>query len=119
VRITVNGKPRNTRAHIITWTEKNGPVPKGKELDHFRFPKSCIGPVCCNPRHVTPKTHRENSLRSNSPTAINARKKKCIRGHLLDGDNLRVKVRKGRPDGRECKKCDRDLQRQRKEGAQK
>lgn len=104
---------RNTRAHIVTWTAKNGPVPEGKELDHFRFPKTCIGPACCNPRHVRPETHRVNSLRSDSPTAINARKRKCNRGHPLTGDNVR---RRG-PNKRECKTCARDLQRQRKEGA--
>jgi len=116
VRITVEGKQRNTRAHIITWSEKNGPVPVGKELDHFRFPLSCIGPGCCNPRHVKPATHRENSLRSNSPPALNAKKKRCNRGHLLEGDNLRT--RRGR-EGRECRKCEIFMRNQRKEGAAK
>jgi hypothetical protein len=49
-------------AHIFAWTEANGPVPEGKELDH-----ACNTPLCVRPdpeKHVRPLTHAENRARS-------------------------------------------------------
>jgi hypothetical protein len=48
-------------SHVFAWTEANGPVPHGKELDHY-----CNTPACVRPdeKHVRPLTHRENRARS-------------------------------------------------------
>ncbi|MBB5960855.1 HNH endonuclease [Planomonospora venezuelensis] len=82
-RFSHNGKP--WVAHRWVWEAINGPVPEGLVLDHFRHPQDgCIGPLCVNPHHVKPVTQRENVLRGNSPSAHNARKTVCSKGHPYD-----------------------------------
>lgn len=50
---------RRTRAtHIVLWEYFEGPVPEGLELDHL-----CRVTLCCNPGHLEPVTHQENSAR--------------------------------------------------------
>lgn len=75
------------------------PAPRGDlEPDHL-----CRNTLCVNPDHLEWVTSRVNTLRSNNPAALNARKTHCKRGHALAGDNLRVNT-----DGeRVCRACDR------------
>jgi hypothetical protein len=40
------------------------------------------------PGHLEPVTHKVNTLRGTAPTAVNAAKTHCLRGHALEGDNL-------------------------------
>lgn len=92
-----------TSAHIWAYEQTVGPVPEGLELDHFR----CSRTMCANPEHVRPVTPRENSLRSNSPAALNRAKTHCIHGHEFTAQNTREM-----PDGeRRCKICEADRQR--------
>lgn len=85
MRVWRDGRWRNRRVHLLAWEDVNTrPVPTGLVLDHFLFPETCIGPPCCNPEHVRPTTQKLNSLRSSSPTAINARKTHCPQGHPYD-----------------------------------
>jgi hypothetical protein len=94
-----DGSRRSTACHIATYEAKYGPVPDGLTLDHV----VCDTRICCNPDHVVPATMRDNTLRSaTAPTAINARKTHCVKGHPLNGENLRF-----RPDnnGRVCRTC--------------
>ncbi|GIH63977.1 HNH endonuclease signature motif containing protein [Microbispora siamensis] len=87
-------------AYRWAWEALNGPVPDGLELDHYRYPDDgCIGPLCANPQHVEPVTHRENVLRGSGPTAQNARKTACAAGHPFD--------RVGTKGGRYCSICKR------------
>lgn len=90
-------KGRPHRAHVLAWESLVGPVAEGHELDH-----RCRNRRCVNPDHLEPVTRRVNTLRSpTAPTAINARKTHCIRGHALRGTNLYV-----RPNGhRNCRSC--------------
>jgi len=55
---------------------------------------------CCNPEHVEPSTDRKNVLRGKGPTAINAAKDRCPKGHPYSG-------RKWQQGGwvRICKTC--------------
>lgn len=52
-------KGKTLTAHIHFYTQKYGPVPSGKELDHFH----CDNRGCCNADHVRPVTHTENIRR--------------------------------------------------------
>jgi len=63
-------------------------------LDHT----TCDNPACCNPNHLTLGTQKRNVLRGGSPSADNARKTHCKRGHLLPAtpNELWGKNRKGR-----------------------
>ena len=94
------GLIRGRTAHRVRYEREVGPVPEGLELDHFY----CDNRVCCNPLHVRPVTHRENSLRGNTVGAFAAAKTHCVRGHsLIDKENLR----KSNRGARVCGECSR------------
>ncbi len=65
-------------AHRVAWELTRGPVPEGMQLDHL-----CRNRLCVNPDHLEPVTNRQNTLRGIGPTAVNARKTECKRGHSL------------------------------------
>jgi hypothetical protein len=91
-------------AHRFVYTLLVGAIPEGLTLDH-----RCRTRCCVNPDHLEPVSGRENILRGVSPSARNARKTHCKRGHRLAGDNLKVKLRTY-PDGvrpqRTCRTCE-------------
>ena len=90
-----------TTAQRAVYEALVGPVPDGLELDHL-----CRNPSCVRPDHLEPVTHQEN-MRRGDAGLLNASKTHCVRGHLLDAENLRV-----RPDGRrQCRECQRVLDR--------
>lgn len=90
----VGGK--QLRAHRWAYENFIGPIPEGMTLDHL-----CRVRHCANPFHCEIVTRAENALRGDGPTAVNARRTHCIRGHLLADENLRT-----RPDGRrQCRAC--------------
>ena len=87
---------KSVRAHRWAWEQANGPIPDGLVIDHL-----CRHTSCVNPSHLEAVTPGENTLRGYGPTAMNARKTECVRGHSLSGDNLYVD-----PDGnRNCRAC--------------
>lgn len=93
-----NVKDKWCAAHRLAWEKVNGKIPDDLQIDHV-----CRNRKCVNPNHLELVTRKENILRGIGPTAINARKRRCTKGHLLEGDNLRI-----RPSGRrECKECGR------------
>jgi hypothetical protein len=85
-------------AHRWGYKRIVGPVDDDLEMDHF----ACDNRGCVNPLHVRPATSRENTMRSNARSAINARKTHCKRGHPFDETNTYF-VPNGR--GRHCKAC--------------
>lgn len=93
-QITIDGAPR--LAHRLAYEALVGTISEGLECDHL-----CRVRACCNPCHIEPVTHRENSRRGIGPAAMNARKTHCDSGHSLSGDNLHIT-----PDGyRRCRAC--------------
>src|SRR5216683_6645346 len=64
-------------AHRVSYELHKGKIPYGLEIDHL-----CKVRCCVNPDHLEAGTSIENHFRS--------RKKCCVRGHLLSGDNLRL-----------------------------
>lgn len=99
-----NGYPRyNSRTtdygtipYRICWRYLRGEIQN--QLDHL-----CRNPGCVNPDHLEDVTSRVNTLRSNNPTARNARKTHCSRGHEFNELNTVVDA-KGH---RHCRICSR------------
>lgn len=86
-------------AHVVSWLLFRGPVPEwADDVDHL-----CKVTLCVNPDHLDPKTHGDNVLTGNSPTAINARKTHCKRGHEFTEENT-CNLKAG---GRGCRECSR------------
>lgn len=92
---------------LYAWTVEKLPKRKrgrpfgedGRELDHLH----CSNKRCCNPVHLELVPHAVNSLRSNSPSAINARKTHCVRGHLLP--DRKTEIFGGDNGTRRCAPC--------------
>lgn len=70
-------------AHRWAYFVAYGAIPEGKELDHY----VCSNKRCVFSLHLKAVTHRENSLRSSSPSAINAAKTHCRNGHEFTKEN--------------------------------
>lgn len=86
----------NKRVHRISYELLVGEIPDEYVVDHL-----CKIRFCVNPDHLEAVSNRENILRSDSPSARNARKTHCIRGHEFSPSNTGI-----RNDGsRYCKAC--------------
>lgn len=95
-----------------------GPIPAGETVDHLCHgaDETCAGGLtcphrlCCNPAHMELCGAVENMLRGQGPSAVNARKTHCIRGHEFNAANTYV-----RPNGyRTCRRCIRPRTRKRR-----
>lgn len=83
----VGARRRMRLVHRVRYEREVGPIPEGMVLDHFFCDNGPGG--CCNPEHVRPVSHRENTLRGAGITAQQAAQTHCLNGHPLTGDNLR------------------------------
>lgn len=84
------------QAHRIVYSILVGQIPGGLTLDHL-----CRNRACVNPEHLEPVTLGVNTLRGEAPSAKNARKTHCPKGHELSGEN----IYKSRGKGRQCRTC--------------
>ena len=55
-RISVDGS--TMAGHRVAWSLANGPIPKGKQIDH-----KCRNRLCVNPDHLEMVTQSENMKR--------------------------------------------------------
>jgi hypothetical protein len=102
-QIRIDG--RKWPAHRLAYTLVRGPIPDELVLDHL-----CRTHDCINPAHLEPVSTAENILRGTSPSALNAAKEVCPKGHPLSGDNLMPRVVGGRIH-RRCRECMREAAR--------
>jgi len=72
-------KNKGTTGHRAIYEYLIGPIPDDLTLDHL-----CRHRWCVNPNHLDPVTTRVNILRGASPSAVNARKASCPKGHPYD-----------------------------------
>ena len=85
---------KRKRAHRLAYETFRSEIPANMTIDHL-----CRTPICVNPDHMELVTQRENVLRGYAPSAINARKACCVRGHEFTEANTY------RWHGRRCRYC--------------
>lgn len=91
---------KHVLAHRLVYETMVGPIPEGLTLDHL-----CRVRRCVNPSHLEPCTLTENLRRGESPSARNARKTHCIRGHEFTIENTYMgRGHRGEPR-RYCRTC--------------
>lgn len=81
---------RSVAAHRVAYVLAYGDVPPGTEIDHL-----CRVRHCVNPLHLEAVTQAENNRRSNSMSAVNARKTHCKNGHPFDSGHMKI-IKNGR-----------------------
>lgn len=103
---------RHEKAHRLLYAWLVAPLPMGHEgrklaqLDHVVCRNTC----CCNPLHMELVTQYENTMRGNGPSANNARKALCHKGHLLSLTPRGVRA---------CRICDSEKHRNRINGPER
>ena len=85
-----------TRAHIKSWTDRNGPVPDGLVLDHL-----CRRRNCTATHHLEAVTQSENIKRQS--WKYRAKQTKCPMGH-----DMKVNAIVTPEDGRVCRRCNQE-----------
>lgn len=91
---------KSGRAHRYSYIFYKGKIPQGNTIDHL-----CRNRICVNPDHLEAVSNRENVLRGIGISAINSRKKECVRGHKFVGKNYRLVVSKTGKKSRHCRLC--------------
>lgn len=92
--ITLNRK--TARLHRLIYAYYNGPILDGYTIDHVKD-RGCHSKACLNIKHLEAVMERVNILRSDSMSAVNARKTHCPKGHPYDIINDK--------GYRRCRKC--------------
>ena len=77
----------DTYSHRISYEFFKGEILSGLVIDHL-----CRNTNCCNPDHLEAVTNKENVLRGIGPSALNAKKTYCSKGHLYDKVKKMVNV---------------------------
>ncbi len=96
---TMRAQGTQRLVHRMSYQAFVGHIPAGLTIDHL-----CRNRACVNPEHLEVCSSRENTFRGDSPSAINARKTCCPKGHEYDYTDSR-----GR---RGCRRCKREKVRQ-------
>ncbi|MER7692991.1 HNH endonuclease [Streptomyces sp. NPDC097610] len=99
-------------AHRYGYEQARGPVGDSLELDHLCSVRRCVADD-----HLDAVDHRTNVLRSTGPSAVNARRKRCVNGHdLTDPAVVHISYPPSHPHGmRKCRGCARDRARRPRE----
>lgn len=79
--VKVGGVWKTKSVHRLSYELAVGQIPKGSTIDHLCGVRHCV-----NPAHLEAVSLQENIKRGSRAT-----KTHCKRGHLLSGDNLKVR----------------------------
>lgn len=101
---------RNLMVHRVVWEHLRGPIPAGMTLDHechnrdltCDAKENCQHRRCVNPDHLTIKSRGENTLAGRTPSALNAVKTRCSKGHEYTETNTYYRPNRW---GRYCRIC--------------
>ncbi len=105
--IWMNGKLES--AHRFSWVLFNGAIPALKDADSRGtcILHKCDNPLCVNPKHLFPGTHKDNmrdKLAKNRDG--NKNKTHCPHGHAYTDENTYIAKQRGKRM-RHCKTCHR------------
>lgn len=82
-------------AHRVVYELLAGKIPSGLHLDHICGVRHCV-----NPDHLEPVTWKENNRRA----GLKRRQDTCVRGHLMEGENVAFRPSS---EARYCRECNR------------
>lgn len=92
-------------AHRVVFEAMHGrSIKHGLEIDHL-----CRVHLCVNPDHLEEVTRKENQRRGFGCCGIHAKKTHCSKGHIFQGDNLKISKR----GHRVCIACRSEMERNR------
>ena len=94
-------------AHRESYKTYRGQIPGALQVDHL-----CRVRCCVNPDHLELVSCKENVIRGTGPSATNASKTHCKRGHKFNKAN--TYYIKGTNDNRACRICSRIKTRERR-----
>lgn len=108
----VGGEKRHVYAHHASMmllcgvTDFAARLDRDEQWDHL-----CRVRHCVRPAHLDLVTARTNTLRGEAPSAMNALKTHCKRGHEFTPENTGDQRRGGKVVGRACRTCERERMR--------
>lgn len=94
--VMIDGKQYFAHRLAVAMSGRN--IPKSKVCDHL-----CRNHGCVNPKHIELVTPYENWWRGRN--ADKHRSPTCAKGHLLEGENLRIQKRAHGGIDRQCRRC--------------
>lgn len=87
-------------AHRVAFTTLRFDPGPGLECDHLCRVRNCV-----NPNHMRAVTKQVNVLASTAPSARNAAKTHCVKGHPFTGENLKIVNAGNGKTKRQCATC--------------
>lgn len=97
ISVKIGRNWRRVRAHRVSLQIAGIELPEGLMPDHLCRVRNCV-----RPSHLEVVDNRTNTLRGISPSAQNAKKTHCVRGHPFSAENTII----SRIGNRKCRACE-------------
>lgn len=94
-----SGARKSRAVHRVAHEVWVGPIPESHDVDHVAD-RGCRYRDCIEPTHLEAVTHRENLLRGETVSGVNARKTHCSNNHEFTEENTMIQHGK-----RRCREC--------------